>query len=72
MRTISLGGLDVSRIGPGAMGMSAFYTGAGSDDAASIRTIQRSLDLGATHIDTREAYGPFSNEELAGMAAIDR
>lgn len=39
-------GLDVSRLGLGAMGMSAYYAGAGLDDAESIRTIRRALDLG--------------------------
>src|SRR5512132_653128 len=48
MKHISLGGLDVSRIGLGAMSMSGYYnTGAGSD-SASIRTIHRALDLGVT------------------------
>ena len=68
MRHIKLGGLDVSRIGLGAMGMSAAYTGASTDDAESIRTIHRALDLGVTFIDTAETYGPFTNEELVGRA----
>jgi aryl-alcohol dehydrogenase-like predicted oxidoreductase len=72
MKHISLGGLDVSRLGLGAMSMSAFYTGAGSDDAESIRTIHRALDLGVTHIDTAEVYGPFTNEELVGRAIRGR
>jgi aryl-alcohol dehydrogenase-like predicted oxidoreductase len=72
MTHISLGGLDVSRIGLGAMGMSAFYTGAGSDDAESIRTIHRAFDLGVTHIDSAEIYGPFTNEELVGQAIKGR
>ena len=72
MKHISLGGLDVSRLGLGTMGMSAFYTGAGSDDAESIRTIHRALDLGVTHIDTAEVYGPFANEELVGQAIEGR
>src|SRR6266545_4351540 len=72
MKHISLGGLDVSRIGLGAMSMSAFYTGAGSDDNESIRTIHRALDLGVTHIDTAEVYGPFTNEELVGRAIKGR
>ncbi|MFC6018057.1 aldo/keto reductase [Plantactinospora solaniradicis] len=67
MKNTSLGGLEVSRIGLGAMGMSAFYTGAGRLDE-SIRTIRRALDLGVTHIDTAELYGPFTNEELVGRA----
>ena len=46
MQHVKLGDLEVSRIGLGAMGMSHGYTGAGSDDAESIRTIHRALDLG--------------------------
>jgi len=72
MKHISLGGLDVARIGLGAMTMSAFYTGAGSDDDEAIRTIQRGLDLGVTMIDTAEIYGPFTNEELVGRAIKGR
>jgi aryl-alcohol dehydrogenase-like predicted oxidoreductase len=72
MKHISIGGLDVSRIGLGAMSMSAYYTGAGSDDAESIRTIHRALDLGVTHIDTAEIYGPYTNEELVGRAIKGR
>ena len=68
MRTAKLGQLEVSRIGLGAMGMSHGYTGAGSDDAESIRTIHRALDLGVTLIDTAEIYGPYTNEELVGTA----
>jgi aryl-alcohol dehydrogenase-like predicted oxidoreductase len=52
--------------------MSTAYTGAGSDDAESIRTIHRALDLGVTLIDTAEIYGPFVNEELVGRAIKDR
>lgn len=72
MQVTSLGGLKVSRIGLGAMGMSAFYTGAGREDAKSIRTIHRALDLGVTHLDTAEVYGPYVNEELVGRAIKDR
>jgi aryl-alcohol dehydrogenase-like predicted oxidoreductase len=72
MRTANLGSLEVSRIGLGAMGMSQAYTGAGLDDAESIRTIHRALDLGVTLIDTAEVYGPFVNEELVGRAIADR
>ena len=72
MKHISIGGLDVSRIGLGAMSMSGYYNiGAGSD-AESIRTIQRALDLGVTHLDTAEIYGPFTNEELVGRAIRGR
>ena len=72
MKHINLGALDVGRIGLGGMGMSAAYTGAGTDDAESIRTIHRALDLGVTLIDTAEIYGPFTNEELVGRAVKDR
>ncbi len=72
MKHVSLGGLDVSRLGLGTMGMSAFYTGANADDAESVRTIQRALDLGITLIDTAEAYGPYLNEELVGRAIAGR
>src|SRR5579862_4209706 len=72
MKHVSLGGLEVSRLGLGTMGMSAFYTGASTDDAESIRTIHRALDLGITFIDTAELYGPFINEELVGTALAGR
>src|SRR5579859_5221901 len=72
IKHISLGGLDVSRIGLGAMSMAGYYNiGAGSD-AESIRTIHRALDLGVTHIDTAEIYGPYTNEELVGRAIKGR
>jgi aryl-alcohol dehydrogenase-like predicted oxidoreductase len=72
MQHIHLGTLDVARIGLGTMGMSSAYTGAGTDDAESIRTIHRALDLGVTLIDTAEIYGPFTNEELVGQAIKGR
>ena len=72
MKHIRLGELDVGRIGLGAMGMSTAFTGAGKDDAESIRTIHRALDLGVTLLDTAEIYGPFINEELVGEAIKDR
>ena len=72
MQHVSLGSLDVSRLGLGCMGMSAFYAGAGTDDAESIRTIQRALDLGITFLDTAEMYGPYTNEELVGRAIAGR
>ncbi|MFE6886849.1 aldo/keto reductase [Streptomyces sp. NPDC057694] len=68
MKHIKLGDLDVARIGLGAMGMSHAYTGAGSDDSESIRTVHRALELGVTLIDTAEVYGPYINEELIGRA----
>ena len=72
MQHISLGGLDVSRIGLGTMAMSGYYLDPTSSDAESIRTIQRALELGATHIDTAEIYGPYANEELVGRALEGR
>ena len=74
MRTTALGtnGPLVGRIGLGLMGMSAFYTGKGQDDAESIRTIHRALDLGVTLLDTAEMYGPYVNEELLGRALAGR
>ena len=68
MKKAKLGDLEVGRIGLGAMGMSAFYTGAGDDDDESTRTIHRAIELGVTLIDTAEMYGPFTNEELVGNA----
>src|SRR5437773_12181179 len=62
-----------SRIGQGAMSMAGTYTsGGGLDDAESIRAIHRALDLGVTHIDTAEIYGPFHSEELVGQAITGR
>ncbi|WAM19083.1 aldo/keto reductase [Rhodococcus sp. JS3073] len=73
MKHITLGGLDVSRIGLGAMTMAGTYTtGGGIDDAESIRAIHRALDLGVTHIDTAEIYGPFHSEDVVGRAIKDR
>jgi aryl-alcohol dehydrogenase-like predicted oxidoreductase len=72
MKHVKLGSLDVGRIGLGAMGMSAAYTGAGTDDAESIRTIHRAIELGVTLIDTAESYGPYTNEELVGRAVKGR
>jgi aryl-alcohol dehydrogenase-like predicted oxidoreductase len=72
MKHISLGGLDVSRIGLGTMAMSGYYLDPDSSDDESIRTIHRALDLGVTHIDTAEIYGPYANEELVGRAIKDR
>lgn len=73
MKIAHLGSLDVSRIGLGAMTMAGTYTtGGGLDDDESIRTINRALDLGVTHIDTAEVYGPFHSEEVVGKAISGR
>lgn len=72
MKHTTLGGLDVGRIGLGVMTMSAYYTGAGENDAESIRTIQGALDAGVTLIDTAEVYGPYTNETLVGRAIAGR
>src|SRR5829696_4314915 len=73
MHNAHLGALDVSRIGLGGMTMAGTYTTEGAvDDAESIRTIHRALDLGITHIDTAEVYGPFHSEEVVGQAVSGR
>ncbi len=74
MKKIQLGskGLEVSRLGLGCMGMSAFYTGSGQDEAGCIRTIHRAQELGVTFFDTAEIYGPYANEELLAKAFAGR
>lgn len=73
MKNARLGDLEVSRIGLGAMTMAGTYTSEGElDNAESIRTIHRALDLGVTHIDTAEIYGPFLSEEIVGEAVKGR
>jgi aryl-alcohol dehydrogenase-like predicted oxidoreductase len=72
MDTRKLGsqGLEVSELGLGCMGMSEFY-GTG-DEAESIETIHRAIELGITFLDTADMYGPFTNEKLVGKAIADR
>jgi len=69
-RKLGSQGLTVSELGLGCMGMSEFY-GTG-DEAESIATIHRALDLGVTLLDTADMYGPFTNEQLVGKAIKDR
>jgi len=70
MHTRKLGPLTVSALGLGCMGMSDFY--GPRDEAESIATIHRALDLGVTLLDTADMYGPFTNEELVGRAIAGR
>jgi aryl-alcohol dehydrogenase-like predicted oxidoreductase len=65
-RTLGENGLEVSAIGLGCMGMSAFY--GVTDEQESTATIQRALELGIDFIDTAQLYGPLTNEELVGRA----
>lgn len=69
-RRLGSQGLEVSALGLGCMGMSQSYGAA--DEAESIATLHRALELGVTFLDTAEVYGPFHNEELLGRALAGR
>jgi len=69
-RTLGKDGLEVSALGLGCMGMSAFY--GETDEAESVATIHRSLELGINFLDTAEMYGPHINEELVGRAVAGK
>ena len=65
-RKLGTQGLEVAELGLGCMGMSDFY--AGAQEAESIATLHRAVELGVTFLDTADIYGPFTNEELLGRA----
>jgi aryl-alcohol dehydrogenase-like predicted oxidoreductase len=67
MRTLGRTGLEVSALGLGCMSMTAAY-GPAADAGEMIKMLRAAHDLGVTHFDTAEAYGPFANEELVGEA----
>jgi len=69
-RTLGTQGLVVSEQGLGCMGMSEFY--GPRDDAESLRTIDRALELGVDFLDTADVYGPLLNEQLVGQALRGR
>ena len=68
MNTRRLGGLEVSELAFGCMGLSGGHYGPGVDRAQGIRMIREAYDLGVTFFDTAEVYGPYVNEELVGEA----
>src|SRR5580658_9180894 len=69
-RTLGPHGPEVSAIGLGCMGMSAFYGSA--DEQESVETIHRALELGCNFLDTSDMYGPHTNERLVGRAVKGR
>jgi aryl-alcohol dehydrogenase-like predicted oxidoreductase len=69
-RTLGVNGPEVSEIGLGCMGMTAFYGAA--DEREARATIARALELGCNFLDTADMYGPFTNEQLVGSAIQNR
>ena len=69
-RKLGRQGLEVSALGLGCMGMSEFY--GTTDEGEAIATIHRAIELGITFLDTADAYGPFTNEQLVGKAIAGR
>src|SRR5512138_1714778 len=69
-RRLGRQGPEVSELGLGCMGMSQSYGAA--DEAESLATLDRALELGVTFLDTAEVYGPYANEELLGRALAGR
>jgi aryl-alcohol dehydrogenase-like predicted oxidoreductase len=69
-RTLGSAGPEVSAIGLGCMGMSAFY--GSTDEEEARRTILRALDLGCNFLDTSDMYGPHTNERLVGSTIAPR
>src|SRR5207244_13303428 len=69
-RTLGPKGPKVSALGLGCMGMSEFY--GAHDDAESLATLNRALELGVTFLDTADAYGPYTHEVLVGRALHGR
>jgi len=69
-RTLGRSGPTVSALGLGCMGMSEYY--GARDDSESLATLQRALERGVNFLDTADAYGPYTNEELVGRALACR
>src|SRR5215831_9743575 len=70
MEKRKLADLEVSALGLGCMGMSAFY--GATDEQEAIATIHRALELGINFLDTAQLYGPLANEQLVGRAIKER